>query len=1009
MKTKYTALLSLFAVLILTCNVRAFAQFTVLNGEKSSTKWTRTLTGNYMVIYPEGEDSLGMRFANLLEYYRRPVGFTAGYLPNQQFANPMPIVLHTHNATSNGAVIMAPRRMEIFTFPEAYSATPPVSWERLLAIHENRHVAQMQFAASGFWTWFKKPFGEMAPLFIESLHMNMALAEGDAVVAETALTNSGRGRTADFLSYIRMAFDNGDTRNWFRWRYGSQCRYTPDHYRVGYMTVAGARYLYDAPMFMSEYLHKSSYPFRFNAMASTLKDFSGKKFKKTWDEITNAFSDIWKADDLARGPFQTIETVSKDRSRFYSVLKGAVETANGKVYAVHAALDKATELVEVQPDGSLKHIRAFNAASKLAYSPYTDCIYWSETVPDVRWEMYESSRIRMIKPGKSSISDFTADGRYVNPAVSADGRLLAAADYSVPGQTGLVLFSLEDGRELRSIKSLPGLQITELAFQGDEIVFTGISDEGMGLYMTDFNGIRILENPVPFKLSDMIAHDGVIYFTSDKNGTQEIYSYQGGVMKQLTNTKYGVSGPFFRNGELHFIALTPQGKVISRANEEFGKTVAYADRASYPIADTLTAQESRFHYNPGNSVRLYTENYNKTAHAFNIHSWVPIYINRQGVVGSMSGYGFENASLGAMAYFQNLTSTLDGSMGLSLHVNPFEAMESDEKDDQGNPVVPLSAWTAGFHLNMNYTGLFPVFNLTLDIGDRPSAKVVQGIDPNNDSVYVASARSDNKLPYIGGSLTMSFPLNFSHGGWNRMLKPFVGVLASTDRLADSYYKIKYNETWGVYEPDEALTYGFHRNIRFIAGAMGGVELPVPQSAIYPRLGVGGGFQYSSNMLSDRLYATVYGYLPGITSTSGLKLTASTQIKTKDKYPDIWGFDTYDMAPRGFDAIYMMDEAFKFSADYAIPILPIDLAIWQYAYIRNLDFIPFADYSVLRNIMINDDLYSVGAELLFRFEKLLFLSNTLKMGVRGSYNGGSLYDRLGMDNRYSFRFVIGADI
>ena len=63
--------------------------------------------------------------------------------------------------------------------------------------------------------------------------------EGDAVAAETALTSSGRGRSADFLEYFRVCFENGDLRDFDRWRFGSQKYYAPDYYKIGYLTVAG--------------------------------------------------------------------------------------------------------------------------------------------------------------------------------------------------------------------------------------------------------------------------------------------------------------------------------------------------------------------------------------------------------------------------------------------------------------------------------------------------------------------------------------------------------------------------------------------------------------------------------------------------------------------------------------------------------------------------------------------------------------------------------------------------
>jgi hypothetical protein len=77
------------------------------------------------------------------------------------------------------------------------------------------------------------------------IYAGVSNMEGDAVIAETALTNSGRGRTADFLNYYKVAFDNGDFRRWDQWSLGSQRRYASDHYALGYLTIGGFRYLYD--------------------------------------------------------------------------------------------------------------------------------------------------------------------------------------------------------------------------------------------------------------------------------------------------------------------------------------------------------------------------------------------------------------------------------------------------------------------------------------------------------------------------------------------------------------------------------------------------------------------------------------------------------------------------------------------------------------------------------------------------------------------------------------------
>ena len=104
-----------------------------------------------------------------------------------------------------------------------------------------------------------------------------ALLEGDAVTTETALTSSGRGRQASFLSYMKPAFDCGDMRNYWRWTFGSDKLYTPDYYRSGYMLVAGTRVFFNDPLFIEEYFSRTKKLVSFFNLQKTVKDASGMR------------------------------------------------------------------------------------------------------------------------------------------------------------------------------------------------------------------------------------------------------------------------------------------------------------------------------------------------------------------------------------------------------------------------------------------------------------------------------------------------------------------------------------------------------------------------------------------------------------------------------------------------------------------------------------------------------------------------------------------------------------
>ena len=195
-------LIILFLALVLPLSVRA--QFTNMGTDRPGVKWSTFSTKDYQLIYPRGLDSLAFVYGNLLQRYNIPVGISAGVVPNYCWKKPMPVILRSFNAEANGAVIWAPRRMELFTLPDSRSSLSAIPWETMLSIHENRHVAQLQFTRQGFWGWSHYFFGQLAQIGVQSLLMDSCILEGDAVVAETGLTNAGRGRSADFLSYMRM-------------------------------------------------------------------------------------------------------------------------------------------------------------------------------------------------------------------------------------------------------------------------------------------------------------------------------------------------------------------------------------------------------------------------------------------------------------------------------------------------------------------------------------------------------------------------------------------------------------------------------------------------------------------------------------------------------------------------------------------------------------------------------------------------------------------------------------
>ena len=338
------------------------AQIETGGGEPASIRWMEQETPSFRLLYPRGSEYLADQYGQLLEKYHGIVGASLGMVPGSLQRGKAPVLLHAHTNFSNGSVVWAPRRMELYTLPEA-NGSDAMPWAEQLAIHEQRHFAQMQFGySSGFFRLIKLLFGEMAPGALIGIYPGPALLEGDAVVAETALTHAGRGRQGAFLNYYQVAYDNGDWRDWYRWRYGSYRSYAPDHYALGYETIAGARVFFDDPLFMQRYFHDAAaHPLRIGRFRHMLKEDAGTSFKKAFRQIQEGFQAEWTADREARGPFMPMERLSAEPR--FATSYGEPVVLDSCLYVLKSGKVTPTTLVRIRPDGSEEDVRPFSGST----------------------------------------------------------------------------------------------------------------------------------------------------------------------------------------------------------------------------------------------------------------------------------------------------------------------------------------------------------------------------------------------------------------------------------------------------------------------------------------------------------------------------------------------------------------------------------------------------------------------------------------------------------------------
>ena len=997
----------------------ASAQF-YQNGSDPFGRWSTMGSDHYRIVYPDGLDSLARAYLLDLEKWQPVVGQSAGMAPGSLQWGRTPVILHPFNPYSNGSVAWAPKRMDLYTHPEPYGSIP-LSWTTQLTVHESRHVTQMQLAYRKPFRWVNYLVGEMWPGAISALFTPPTLLEGDAVVAETALTASGRGRNGDFLNYYHLAFDNGDWRDWYKWVYGSFKKAGPDHYTVGYMTVAGMRYFYDQPTFTADYLDRvTRKPLPVAALQRYIRHVSGQPFKKTWQGIMEGFHDIWTEEADARGPFMEMEQVTRKHAFATDYTDGS--WVDNEYLAIKSGKDLAPRLVRINLDGSEDDLGPF-ASSTSSLNPGQHRLFWSETVPGVRWTLDGESIIRSLeRSGKRR--DLTTKGRLYNPQPGPGG--IAVVEYPVEGGSNLVIIDEQDGHLILRVSAPAGVQLAEPAWVDDSLYGLGVDDRGFSIWRLDGRRWTCVLEPTPQTIENLEGEGHVLDFVSDRNGVKELYRFDPATGKawQLTNSRYGGTDYFWHGDTLWFSSPTPEGSAIFKAKAPEPKEVDIREVHKYRVAEKLAEQERALHaLQPAEQaedkvVFSSPQRYHKALHLIKFHSWAPLYFNYDDIESLSGDFSYDTASPGLIGLFQNDLGTAYGTLGYAFH------------PDEENP----SEWRHSGHLQFTYTGLYPVLEAGFDLDDTGAGLYHFERRRYGAKTGFATARQPVNGPAWTGYLTAYIPFRYNKSGIQRGWVPQVSWTVSNNLYDNGTMDLNMTEDFvngQFFSSFVGFRHGQTVLMQTLRGSVRGYwMLPKADSQIYPRWGVGaetgGSFRPGiGKIYSPVMYGYLYGYLPGFTRTQGLRLSASAQHQIPTGAP--FGENSVTVWPRGFMAAdgraiaRVSANQLKLTADYAIPIYVGDISWFSpVAYISHFLLIPHVDWMAFGGARNGNgrpaasSLFSAGADFTVELGNFFWAPFPCSVGVSASWLGGPYFKSLAEsadDGRkpYSIGLVFSLDI
>ncbi|MGC9341371.1 MAG: TolB family protein [Bacteroidales bacterium] len=869
---------------------QVYSQFYEYGQVPPSVKW-KTIEGNHFkVIYPEEIQR---------EAFKTLVTLEKNYFLNSQQLNhepvKVPLILHNHTVRSNGFVSWAPKRMEFFMFPDVNSISH--EWSTHLALHEFRHVVQVDKLNQGITKFLTTLLGEqgigpavaMVPFWF---------LEGDAIYAETSLSESGRGRSPEFEMRIKAHLLQ-DKKPWsYSKSYlGSYKNYVPDYYQYGYQMVTYGREKYGEELWPKILRYTGRNPWLINPFSLALKKETGRMIKGLYDSTVHHIKNHWEEQYQLRQP-EEYPLKNNKKKKLYTSYNFPQLTEEGEIIAVKSGLDIIDRLVKIDAEGNeeIIYIPGILYSGRISYS--RNRIIWDEYQPDFRWINKSSSILKEYNMESGKMRIISMNSRYSSPDYSYSGDTIVAVETTLSNDFNLVFISALDGGVFNKVPSPDNIQLLDPAWvdKSDKIVAIGLDERGKQLILYDRSKDEWEELlwTSEINIYDPVSQGDYIYFTGTFAGVNDIYAYHlgEGQLFRLTQSRFGAFQPdVSADGKsLVFADYTSMGyNIVSKElkMEEFNeyRQQTISEQPFFRYGDA--SPELKPVIKPEVDASFQPVKYNKLKSLFKFHSWAPFYFD-------YTNLDLENPSInpGITLLSQNMLSTAVSMIG-------YEYKEGDHY----------------LHTSFTYKGWLPVIDISYNFGGLPTVVPYEEV-PQPERVKTSS----------NISLNTWIPLTLYSGKWITGFQPSLRVSYQNDYF---YYVDDASYKKGITYTEPRLYFYTYQRTAYR-------DLQPRFGLILDYKSIAAPFEDEQRGSNRAFRSTLY--LPGIIRGQGLKLKAEWQQQNPERYL----FGNILSFARGFDPL-IATALTKYSADYAMPLLYPDLDLKGVLYITRLRANLFTDY------------------------------------------------------------------
>lgn len=863
----------------------AFAQEFPLNPELSArVGYQQINVDNYAVIFPIGASEDAKNIANFMALYGPQIRHTG-------LSKTIPIVVQPYMATSNAFVSFFPRRSVFFTQP--YMSTDPskmgtsLAWTLALSVHELQHVEQQERSYEAGGRGLYALFGETGWGLVTAVQPIWS-AEGEAVLTETRLTPSGRGRSFGFVGQNIAVYEHYENLSYAQSYFGSFALDTVDHYRIGWILTKYGNTQYGDQFWPSISRYASSNAFRFYPFERAIENTIGlryqllhdKSFEQTIGEWREAIKD--KVETQTVDLFEETDTVASFQS--------PILTPSGQIVAQRSSYDRVDELVVIA-DGAINTRISVGQRNASNIGVNEEWVVWDATVNHPLHSGVRYSDLYAYGLKTKETKKLTTQSYLFAPAIGPKNKLVAIQQ-TPSGSSAIAVFDLnKTEKKLRPtvVAKSPEGTLYDPHWESETSIIVIRREQTKGNILSRYALDTGKWEDIGYWTWDVLSHptsnsDWIFVLKSQPHWDDVIaLPKTGGPEKTAVHRMYGVRDPSYdpETESIVFSEVTHSGSKISSAKIT---PDLWDDRPASGPAEEIVVPDISWEIKP----------YRAFLGVLKPYAWTP-------------NLSLLNANLGVDINTQDATGRWLGQQGVLYNVN-------------SGGLWGQTAVTA--------TRPWPNIKLESIYGRRFERDLNQIPEDTGDEFKISDLPSQQwreQLLLIG----LDFPISFSRSQTTRDLTISIkgGVQRADDIILSDQETVQLNWPLGISHP--LLTALNARNLKDPAVRdifpRWGQELNITHQRLYG----------DQSLLTTSQFASAQLYLPGVFKHQHLLLYGAMEKKTGN-YP----IPYQSRMARGH--LIRDDELLSFNATYAFPFAYPDWVWRRIMYVKRLRGGLFAD-------------------------------------------------------------------